>query len=326
MKILFVTGSDSAFFNSLLIFLQSFLERLPGQQLSVCDFGMTDGQQRFLHSRGLLLPRPPALAARGVFACKASMVAYLRGGGHAPENYDAVVWLDADLMLMQTGFADFATVVSAMVRAGADIAICTAPEDRTIGQMIAIFPDGAKMAPFAHVVADAAIDLGSPYFSTGLIFCRSPAVLTRWMELTQAVPDHPLVEQNMFNVVLHGHRVAHIALSCEEWQAQGGSLDAIGLAPSEHSGRPAARIGGKNIKTLHTTSSAPGHLLIAVCRMTVRDLDLVGPFKLFLSEELRLHQLQLLATFVAAHAEILLRLGICSRAATPVEGFEFVTL
>ncbi len=60
--------------------------------------------------------------------------------------------------------------------------------------------------------------------------------------------------------------------------------------------------------------------------MTVRDIDLVGPFKLFLAEPLRLHQLQLLARFVSDHGEMLLRLGICGRAARPADGFEFVTL
>jgi hypothetical protein len=70
----------------------------------------------------------------------------------------------------------------------------------------------------------------------------------------------------------------------------------------------------------------PGHLLIGTCRMTVRDIELVEPFKLFLAEALRLHQLQLLARFLADHGKTLLRLGICSRAARPADGFEFVTL
>jgi hypothetical protein len=67
-------------------------------------------------------------------------------------------------------------------------------------------------------------------------------------------------------------------------------------------------------------------LLIATCRMTVRDLDLIGPFKLFLAEPLRLHQLQLLASFITIQGNSLLRLGICARAVRPVEGFEFVIL
>jgi hypothetical protein len=55
-------------------------------------------------------------------------------------------------------------------------------------------------------------------------------------------------------------------------------------------------------------------------------LELTGPFKLFLSEPLRQHQLQLLASFVASNGEALLRFGICTHAAEPVDGFKFVTL
>jgi len=58
----------------------------------------------------------------------------------------------------------------------------------------------------------------------------------------------------------------------------------------------------------------------------VREIELVGPFKLFMAEALRLHQLQLLASFLVTQGEALLRLGICTRAARPVDGFEFVTL
>ena len=39
MNIIFVTGGDAAFFNSMLVGLQSFAERLPDQRLLVCDFG-----------------------------------------------------------------------------------------------------------------------------------------------------------------------------------------------------------------------------------------------------------------------------------------------
>jgi hypothetical protein len=62
----------------------------------------------------------------------------------------------------------------------------------------------------------------------------------------------------------------------------------------------------------HTTSPEPGHLLIGNCRMTVRRLDLVGPFKLLLAEPPRLHQLQLLASFMVSHGDALLRLDLCT--------------
>ena len=72
MNIVFVTGADSAFFNSLLVCLQSFAERLPGRRLLVCDFGLTPAQAAFLRGLGQLLARPPALASGGVFHCKAA--------------------------------------------------------------------------------------------------------------------------------------------------------------------------------------------------------------------------------------------------------------
>ena len=59
------------------------------------------------------------------------------------------------------------------------------------------------------------------------------------------------------------NRTAFLALDCEEWQAQGRSLDKIKLVQGANGGRPAADVGDKNIKTLHATSELPGHLLIA---------------------------------------------------------------
>jgi hypothetical protein len=200
MKVLFVTGSDAAFFNSLLILLQSFAERMPGQRLLICDFGLKPAQARFLRDLDVLVPRPAELAARGVFACKAALAFYLRANGSAIDDYDALVWLDADLMLMDTGFADFAAVVSRMKLADAAVAACREPLGRNIGQMIATFPAAAKMAPFAQFVARSGIAREATYFSTGLVFCRSTGILQRWMELAHAVPDHPLFEQSMFNV------------------------------------------------------------------------------------------------------------------------------
>lgn len=326
MNTLFVTGSDSAFFNSLLVCLQSFAERMPGHRLLVCDFGLMGPQAKFLRSLGVLLERPPILTSRGVFHCKAGLVRYLRHNGYKIEDDDAVVWLDADLALMKVGIGDFAAVIADMTTAGAAVAACGEPSGRSVGQMAAMFAETSAMAPFARMLVHAGIDARLPYFSSGLFFCRSADLLSGWDEIARAVDPHPLFEQNMFNVALYRDAVPLLALDCEEWQAQGYSLDSVQLHADAAGGRPSARIGSKNIKTLHATSPAPGHLLIAECRFRVREFDLIGPFKLFLADPLRMHQLQLLALFVAVHGATLLRLGLCTRAARPIEGFEFVTL
>jgi hypothetical protein len=324
MTTLFITGSDAAFFNSLLIFLQAFAERLPGQSRVVCDFGLAPPQAAFLRELGVLLPRPAELGARGTFCAKASLIRYLRAGGRRLDDYDAMVWLDADLTLVQTTIADFEAVIAAMQSAGAEAAACAEPAGRNLGGVIDAF--AGKLSPFARMIADENLSPALPYFSSGLFFCRSAAMLERWMTLTLAVAEHPLFEQNSFNVALLSDGGQLLTLDCEEWQAQGRSLDRVQFVAGAAGGRPAARIGGKNIKTLHTTSPDPAHLLIGDCRITVRDLALAGPFKLFLPEHLRLHQLQLLASFIQANGERLLRLGLCTRVQVPVEGYEFVTL
>ena len=325
MSILFVTGSDSAFFNSLLVCLQAFSERMPGHRLLVCDFGLTGAQAEFLRSLGVLLERPPIVTSGGVFHCKGALGHYLRHNGHAIEDLSAVIWLDADLTLMETSIGDFQSVIAEMTSAGAAIAACIEPAGRSLGLIVSHFPDAA-LAPFARIVADKGIDASLPYFSSGLFFCRSAYFLNRWHAMTLAVDPHPLFEQNMFNVALYHDAGPLLALDCEEWQAQGYSLDRIKLLAAVPGRRPSARIGNKNIKTLHATSPAAGHLLIAECRITVRDIDLTGPFKLLFAEPLRLHQLQLLALFLATHRAALLRLGLCTRHSSPIEGFEFVTL
>ncbi len=324
-EILFVTGSDSAFFNSLLVCLQAFSERMPGHRLMVCDFGLTDAQAEFLRSLDALLERPPAVASGGVFQCKGALGHYLRHNGQVTENFGTVIWLDADLTLMEASIGDFQSVIAEMTSAGAAIAACIEPAGRNLGLMIAQFPDAA-LAPFARIVADEGIDSRLPYFSSGLFFCRSADFLDRWHALTLAVDPHPLFEQNMFNVALHRGAGPILALDCEEWQAQGYSLDQVQLLAAAPGRRPSARIGDKNIKTLHATSPAARHLLIAQCRITVRDIDLTGPFKLLFAEPLRMHQLQLLGLFLATHRAELLRLGLCTYHASPIEGFEFVTL
>ena len=252
MNVLFATGSDSAFFNSLLVCLQAFAERMPDCRLFVCDFGLTDAQSQFLRGLGLWLDRPPALRSSGPFRCKAALLRYLLHNGKKVEDYDAIVWLDADLTLMEVGKIDFQAVIDDMSLARAEIALCHA--GMNVSQVISLFGESSRMLPFARSVADAAIDGSLPYFSTGLFFCRSAAVLSRWDELTESVIDHPLLDQNVFNVVLHRDAVPLIVLDLEEWQAQGESLDRVQLIVSVNNVRPTARIAEKNLK------SAPHYL------------------------------------------------------------------
>ncbi len=203
MKVLFVTGSNYAFFNSMLVGLQSFAERLPGERLLVCDYGMSPPQAQFLRELGQLLECPPTLPARDTFYCKAALLRYLRHNRHAVEDYDAVVWVDADLTFMDVGIADFAAVIAAMTSARARVAACIEPAGRSLGQVAGMLAGTADMAPFARSIAAAGIDASLPYFfSSGLFMCDCAAFLARWEALTLAIERHPIFEQNMFNMAV----------------------------------------------------------------------------------------------------------------------------
>jgi hypothetical protein len=326
MNILFVTGANDAFFNTLLICLHSFAQRMPGHHLWVCDYGLQTQQAEFLRGLNVLMERPAALAAGDVFRCKAALLRYLRQNGEDIERYDAVVWLDGDLTLMDVSIGDFAAVVADMKAAGAAVAACGAPPAASIGDVMALFAGTAAMAPFAQAVAAQGIDPALPYLSSGLFACRAVEFLARWDEMTGAIEPHPLFEQNMFNLALRQSGVPIVALDCETWQAQGPSLDRVALRKSAAGERAAAFIGETKVKTLHATSPMQNHLLIAYGRLTVKRVELGGAFKLFMAEPLRMHQLEMLAQFVDRHHEALLRLGLCVTAARPAAGFEFVSL
>ncbi len=203
MNILFVTGCDRGFFNTLLICLHSFSLRLPGQRLYVCDFGLSAQQAAFLRQIGILIERPPTIdRSLDVFTCKAALGRYLKHAGHGADRYDAVVWVDADLTFMDVGLAHFQAVVSEMKRLGAPVAVCPEPSGNTVGGIISALARPPAPDPFAAVAEDTGIDLARPYVSTGLFFINSTALLDRWAHLTLAVEPHTLFEQNMFNIVL----------------------------------------------------------------------------------------------------------------------------
>ena len=311
MKPLFVTGGNAPFFPSLLTLLESFAERLPGQRLMVCDYGLTPAQAAYFRQTGQLAERPFSVAPDlDVFRCKAALGRYLAS---EKGRYDMLIWLDGDLTLMRTGIGDFAAVADAMDRTSARVAACGEAEGLSIADLIGRF----DLSPFAHLLAEAKIAPDRPYFSSGLFFCRDPGFLERWDRLTQAVEKHAVFEQNMFNLPLADGSVPHLALDCTEWQAQGRALRQISVQGG------AARLGARNIKSLHATSPDAADLLITAGKLQALEFEMEGFFKLFAAGTLRMEQLRLLATHLARHGERMLSLGLCRRAQRPIEGFTF---
>jgi hypothetical protein len=323
LSYLFVTGCNAGYFNTLLMTLQSFALRMPGQRLLVCDYGLTPQQCEFLRRQGQLLERPPTVSPREhPYRRKAAILRYLEHGGQKFGENDVLIWIDADLTFMDVGMRDFAAVCDVMMQRGLQVAACR--NGMSVGQMCE-FGDREKMIPFREAVAFSGIMPNLPYYSIGIYFCRSAAFLKRWDEVTTVVKNHMCFEQNMFTLVVHRDRVPFMHIDMDEWQAQGESLGKIEIKKDVSNG-PAAFIGQKNIKILHTTSSGEGHIQILDARMLAFDVTLEGMFKLFAAPDLLQLQLQLLGSCIVTHKKDLLRLGICLPNPAPIKGFELVPL
>ena len=328
MGLLFVTGGNHEFFPTLLGLLQSFSERIAGTPLRSCDFGLLPSEQEFLRRRGLLLERPARLdPALHPYQLKSALHLYLRDNRLGLAPGDTLVWLDGDLIILAATLADYAAVAAELAERELEVAICQGPDRHSVGEAIAfLLKLGLKAEPFARVAEDAAIDLARPYCSSGFFFCRSAGFLQRWCNLALATEHHNIIDQNMFNVVLHRSTQPALMLDCDVWQTQHRALDAVRLVPGDASEPQRGFIGDQAIKALHVTSPFAEHVFVGPGRFILHDLALKGVFKLFRRQDLLLLQLQLLCRFLERYGSELLALGRCLRLPRAIEGFSFQSL
>ena len=328
MGLIFITGGDHEFFPTMLGLLQSFSERIAGTPLRICDFGLRPPEQEFLRRRSLLLERPPQLGpGLHPYQLKSALHLYLNANRLSLGPEDTVIWLDGDLVMMTATFGDYADVAAELAARDLQVAVCQGPDRHTVGEAIAfLLKLGLKAEPFARVAEDAAIDLGRPYCSSGFFLCRSTEFLQRWCNLALAIEHHNIIDQNMFNVVLHRSLRPALMLECEVWQAQHRALDQVRLVPDGGREPQGAYIGAKPIKALHVTSPFAEHVFVGPGRFTIGDLALDGLFKLFRRQELMMVQLQLLGRFLARYGTELLALGRCQRLPQAIEGMSFRSL
>ena len=319
---IFVTGCDAAFFNTLLITLQSFAEKLPNQSLLVCDFGLHPQQAQYLRNLGLLLERPESLQeGTHVTGRKAALVRYLNNSKYYQIKSDVVIWVDADLTLIDIGMDDFVQVLNAMNQHQCDVAACGS--GFTIEQMSHFYVDPSALADFKEIIQSSGIDAQAVYFSTGIFFSRSEKLLQDWDERTSKLQFHPLYEQNMFNIALQENQATYLDLDLDVWQAQGSALNNIYLTPQPN-GRATANVGEKSVKILHSTSPFANHLWVGRARMQVQELILNGLFKLIAARPITELQLNLLASYLVTHKQALFEAGLISVAPNPINGYEFV--
>lgn len=319
---IFVTGCDAAFFNTLLITLQSFSEKLSNQVLLVCDFGLHPQQAHYLRSKGMLLERPLDLPlGTHVTGCKAALVRYLNGSAHYRVKTDIVIWIDADFTFLDISMNDFEQIVHAMNQSHCDVVACGS--GFSIEQMSHFFADPSILTEFKAIIKSSGIDANAVYFSTGIFFCRSEKLLQDWDRRTSQLHFHPLYEQNMFNIVLQENAVSYLDLDIDVWQAQGSALDKITVLPLP-SGRAAVNIDNKSVKILHSTSPFINHLWVGRASLKVQEVELAGNFKLIAARPIIELQLNLLASYLATHKQALFDAGVVKLAPNSIKGYEFV--
>jgi hypothetical protein len=319
MRLHFVTGANGAFFPTLMVLLESFAEQIGGTLPYVCDYGLATTQREFLRRRGLLLQRPSALGPpMGALREKAIVREYFRHGEIDLGGADAVVWLDGDLTLVGCSRADFETAAAEMARR--DIAIAASPQGTIATALEGFRRQGSPTAPFEQLLTEST-DPALPYYSTGLFLCRSPSFLERWSEVSRTAAEQPVLDQNVFNAVVHRGAHAVLPLDIDIWQAQGETLDRLRTAPGGPHGRSPVLLDGQPVKILHATSPAIQHLLVGPASFSTSDLVLDGAFKLLRPEPLLDLQLGLLSRFLVEHRTELLELGLCRLAASPTAGY-----
>lgn len=321
MRLLFVTGATRAYFPTLLVLLQSFAERIGGELPRVCDYGLDEGQREFLRRRGRLLARPPSFRhAVHPLREKALLGEYLKHNRLDVASLDAVIWLDADLTIVGCSRADFEGCVLDM--AARNIPIAASPQGTIADLLASLRRLNPVTEPFERVLAEPAIDHARTYYSSGIFICRSQRFLDQWRDLGFDVADHPVLDQNMFNIVIHREALPVLALSSNAWQTQGDALDRVRIAETAPQGRQTAYVGEEQVKILHATSPSLRHLFVGPASLAVHDLVLDGAFKLLRRKALVELQLDLLSRFLVSHGKELVELGICKRAAAPVQGYE----
>jgi hypothetical protein len=297
-KPILVTGCERDYFLMTAVLMHSLKRCAPGLTLHVLDFGMEERQAQFL-ARHCRLERRPADVPPGAhsFFYKTQLAGFLRDTA-----WSSLIWIDSDMMAVGALESAIDALMAQMSDAGAQAAMCR-DDSATIDGIIA---SGLPMQPFLDMIAKRRIARESPYFNTGFIVCRSPALLQAWDALGRATPLHSMFDQNLFNLVLAEHGAPH-ALPARIWNLHGALLSKTTL--QEINGRPTLIAGGERPLLLHPTSPRASEVS-AASGLRLGDRQIPGTLKFCGNPALRAVQDFILQDFGATYLDELTRDGI----------------
>jgi hypothetical protein len=291
MSARFLTGTNAKMFGQTLILMQSFAESGAGDALTVCDFGLTPAQRRFLAARRQLatLPKRPE-EGRHSWYDKASLGDFIDGD---PET---VVWVDADMIVTSDPRPLVAAILVEMTRDGHCIAACPDDSGHDLGHFLRWASDGGNdCVQFRRVLDQSQIDRGRPYLNSGFFIVTSRRWLEDWKATTFAIGTELLFEQNAFNVVAWRHPDSVRLLDARRWNAHN---DALGRLSFEDGGA-VPLCDDQPVAILHATSQNDSHIHFKVVHFALGGTPAAVRIKAFRHKRLSEMQLGLLSRFLA---------------------------
>ncbi len=298
MTIAYVTGGNADFFVTALALRES-LKAHTDIDLHICDFGMTSPQCAYLDRQGWLLRQPQDLENAHPWACKAALGTYVE-----TLHADAVVWLDADTLVL----GDISSKVNALVAAPSKADLFVAADYGY--PALKGFLEEFAMPDFAALLSSHGIDLGLPYLNSGVFICTNKDFFDRWPGVTNAVDhDEILFEQNAFNVLAHSDAFAVELLDSLEWNLHGDALGKIKVRRKKET--PVVTAGTTRATVVHATSRDGRHQIVNRGKLAIGDRHELPYFmKWFRDDTLRDHQLAMLLRHISANFDQMLDDGV----------------
>jgi hypothetical protein len=293
MAIQFVTGADNQMFVQTLMLLQSFANAGAAGAIKVCDFGFTPGQQNFLKTRDQLLVAHPPIpeSHRHPWFHKAALVDFL------PRNVDAVVWLDADMLVTGDPRSEIEALVAEMRRSGAVIAAC----GDDVGDLDTFCrlgeTQGRGIAPFVRILHQLGVKQHHPYINIGIFVATTRQWLSEWKNATFKVEPHFLFEQNAFNALAWRTPERIHILDRRRWNLHGSDFDRIKMDAALGS----LRCDDQAVMVVHATSPHRRHGHMVEVILDVGGKRIRHMIRVLEDSRLQAHQRALLEQFLRLH-------------------------
>ena len=298
MKILYITGANSNLFANTCMLYDSFKLHCPKDTLWVCDFGLDSEHNEFFKSLGILLPTPSNLQSYNhPWYFKASICDFIKD-----MQYDAVVWLDADMIVLEPITDRVKGLVVEMKISNTQVSICADDVTLDIKKYIKfVRKQGHSVVSFEKNCLKHKTDMGRQYLNTGFFVISSLNLLSDWRDLVLSEDVDFLFEQNSFNVIANQKQRNIKILSSHEWNAHGARLkDVLTLRSKEMT------------RILHATSTGDGHAE-GDFNLPINDQQLSGHIKLFKRADLYQRQYVHLTHFAKTHFTTLAKCNLLSK-------------